>query len=321
MVTRQRSIKEECIMKIDRLVARVRELRFWVMGLGAFAIGIILIFAGEVMHTQLIESVQWLAHLVRDLGISFLVAGIVGIGVDRYTREDFEEALRQILAPDGIKSLGIKGIYTDRLKLDFLGYIKATEPGCEIRLLGISMNRLANLEAQAVLKEKINNNCKIKLLLLDPTAEEELERRAIAEKIGNVAHFRQEAVRWNQIHEDFVQSLVAGVRDRIEIRHYRTSPDYFLIDNDRVMLLGFYLHSYRGEDVPHIEMEIKKGGAYGPFRDHFDGLWNWVGEAAGAKAEPADRRQQQVPVAVDRRHEERRRLAQAFSPDRRKPAA
>ncbi|HEX7183035.1 MAG TPA: hypothetical protein VF756_14430 [Thermoanaerobaculia bacterium] len=302
-------------MEIDRLSVKSSRtksnnaLYFWIMGLVAFIIGLLLIIVGDGLQSQLA------AHIVRDLGISFLVAAIVGFGVDLYTRIEGEERLRRILAPDGIRTLGIKDIYANRLKLDFLGYIKSAEPGCEIRLLGISMNRLANLEAQAALKEKLQNNCRIKLLLLDASADEELEHRALAERVEDIQYFKQEAVRWNQFHHGFVRNLPPRIRERIEIRYYRTSPDYFIVDNDRTMLLGFYLRSHRGEDVPHIEMEIKRGGAYSPFRDHFETLW--AGSAEGEVLTLADRRQQQMPVGADRRRGQRRQKTQPVPRERR----
>lgn len=301
-------------MEIDRLSAkdpreRNHTLYFWIMGLVAFIIGLLLIIAGEVVSPPLA------AHLVRDLGISFLVAAIVGFGVDLYTRLEGEDRLRRILTPDGIRNLGIKEIFADRLKLDFLGYIKATEPGCEIRLLGISMNRLASLEAQAVLKNKLQNNCRIRLLLLDASANEELERRALAEGMEDIEYFKQEVVRWNQFHRGFVHSLPPQIQERIELRQYRSSPDYFIVDNDRTMLLGFYLLSHRGEDVPHIEMEVKRGGAYAPFREHFERLWER--STQGEVVALADRRQQHVSVKPDRRRGERRRQTLPVPQERR----
>ncbi len=301
-------------MEIDRFSAKgAREryptLYFWIMGLVAFIIGLLLIIAGDMVTSSLAS------HLIRDIGISFLVAAIVGFGVDLYTRIEGEQRLRRILTPDGVRILGIKEVYADRLKLDFLGYIKAAKPGCDIRFLGISMNRLANLEAQAVLKEKLQSNCSIKLLVLDASADEALTERARAERIEDIGQFKDETLRWSQSLDAFVQGLSSPLRERIEIRQYRSSPTYFIVDNDRTMLLGFYLRAHRGEDVPHIEMEIKTGGAYSAFRDHFEKLW--AESSQGQLLAFVDRRQQHLPVQKDHRQGERRRQLKPVARERR----
>jgi hypothetical protein len=159
------------------------------------------------------------------------------------------------------------------------------------------MSKLAQREVQDLLVDRLKRGCRIKWLLLDPNSDV-VEKRAESEGQTALA-FKRDVESWSALHQLFIQSLPSELRERIELRHYADFPCYFLVDNGAFMLVGSYLRSCRGEEVPHLELEIKEGGAYKPFRKHFESLW---AAAAARKTLPfEDRRRVSVPVVKERR--------------------
>ncbi len=301
--------------------------RFLILAMVIFFAGLLLlIFAEE------------LGEVWRDLGISFIVAATVGLGVEFYTRREAERVvedklgqviealmwprllvLQDLIQNNSLRALGVKQVYIDRLKLDFLHYIRDAQPGCEVRLMGICMNRLANQEAQAILRERLNSGCSVKLLLLEPDSQF-VATRAV-EECRDAEQFQADVKGWDEFHQRFWKRLPAGLRERMEIRHYDSAPDYFIVDNDQMMLVSFYLRGQRGERVPHIELEIKENGAHVAFRRHFDAIWAASASGQGALPAPvslADRRQISVPVPKERRREQRRKVEKPVAQERRK---
>jgi hypothetical protein len=55
---------------------------------------------------------------------------------------------------------------------------------------------------------------------------------------------------------------------------------------DKVMIVGFNLRGQRGEMFPHVELalEVRQGGIYQPFMDHFNALWDIRIEIRGDSA-------------------------------------
>ena len=263
------------------LLERLRRYRFLIVGQLTFLSGLGLLIAAELAGSRLQE---WSHGALRDLGTSLLIAGTVGLIVELYTRREGEKVLRRLMDDvieervfhnTKLRSLGLKQMCIDRSQLDFMRSIQGTAPGGEIRLLAMCMNELANNKAQRMLAEKLEQGCCVRLLLLDPDSPH-VRQRGMEEELkdgSDLQMFVQNVKLWDTIHQDFVKTLPPALRARIELRHYDSPPSFFLVDNDTTLLLGFYLRGYRGEEVPHLDLEIKKQGAYTPFRDHFDRLW------------------------------------------------
>jgi hypothetical protein len=207
----------------------------------------------------------------------------------------FQE-LKDLLRHDAsFRELGVRKVLLDRLQDDLASYIAQASPECEIRLLGISMSKLADM--RPLLTKKLRGGCRVKWLLLDPNSDY-VEKRAMQEG-QNVTAFKSIVSTWSAEHQFFVQSLSPDLKANIELRHYAEFPACFIVDNGSKMLVGFYLRS-SGKDVPHLELDIKKDGAYVSFRKHFDSLW----AAAERKTLPfKDRRRVSSPVERERRRE------------------
>lgn len=294
-------------MNVQQLLKMLHSLR----RLYFLLLMVLMTFAGFA----LIVFGRELGEVVRDVGISLLIAGTVGLGVELYNRSHGEELLTQLIRDavqnltgpkfdrlldliqhDSLRELGVRKIFLNRLTNDFVDYIRQARPSTEIRLLGISMSKLADRDVQEMIIDKLRSGCRFKWLLLDPDSEA-VARRAEAEG-WQPAIFKKEVEVWSLNHQVFVQRLEPAVRGNIELRHYGHTPCCFLVDNGSTMLVGFYLRSCSGERVPHLELEIKDGEAYLSFRRHFDSLW---AEAATKTLPFQERRKATLPVQEERR--------------------
>jgi hypothetical protein len=312
-----RHLKEDSEMSENKLDSqinaweRIHKYRFLILAMATFFIGLLLLIFAER-----------LGEVWRDLGISMIVAATVGLGVEFYTRREAEkvvtehmkevvkeEIVRKALKPgfdmladllqdSSLRSHGVRQIYMNRLQNDFFHYVEAAEPGSDIRLLGISMSRLAVFEAQGVMSAKLREGCQIKLLLLNPRSEHIVKRAA--EEGWDATEFHHDVESWGVRHRAFVQRLRPELRQNMELRLYDAAPDYFVVDNGKSMLVGFYLRTCSGEEVPHLELEVRDDGAYLPFRRHFDSLW---ASAEHDSVVFVERRRQRKSVPMERRRE------------------
>lgn len=206
-----------------------------------------------------------------------------------------------LLVSNNLRAYGVTQMYSTRTP-DLVSYINQAPRGSTIRLLAISLNRLASDAAETVIRRKLEEGCAIEALVIDPESRyvriralEEFEKRPATEaEVGSFVEAFVEKVR----HRDYLlrnmlYDLPDHLRSRIEIRRYDAPTSYFLMDNNRTVLVGFYLRGLRGEECPHIELEVREGGAYHPFRRHFDAWWD--------APYLVDRRREAVPVDIERR--------------------
>lgn len=169
--------------------------------------------------------------------------------------------------------LGVIRIHRQRPSTDYLQtVIKEAEAGAAIRLLGVCMMGFTNAPMQAVLSQKLQENCTIRFLTL--AAESSfVDQRAIEENRTS-EDIRNDITLSNQIHRNFIiQRIPQEYRDRIEMRHYDAHPNCFLLGTDSRMLVSFYLGGQRGEFLPHMELAVTRGGIFSVFENHFEALW------------------------------------------------
>jgi len=129
----------------------------------------------------------------RDFGIALLTAGTLGIGVEFYTRKEFEtliaerilEAIEGSSVPSKLDdlnhllslgnemtSLGLRKIYKSNAPaIDFYGLLEAADEATEIRLLGVCMMSFTNGPMQSLLHMKLAQGCTIKFLTMDSDSE------------------------------------------------------------------------------------------------------------------------------------------------------
>jgi hypothetical protein len=207
--------------------------------------------------------------------------------------------IRDLVRESALQDLGLKRLSLRRENTLLTEFIKKAEPGSTIRILALCLNSLANNFGKDLLKEKMQEGCQIRLLLLDPSVDAVLEERARQENrksAEDIQEFKERVRAGDAIHERAVLKLNASKEPHgsIEMGYYQSLPSCFLIDIGHVMLVGLYLHGRRGDQCPHLEIENKKNGAYQQFERHFESLW-------ARRVAPIDRRQRIEPVVNERR--------------------
>ena len=224
------------------------------------------------------------AEYWRDFGIAILTAGALGLVVELNTRKEFEtligdrvnEAIetcqklqdieRLLCLGNELTAIGLRKLHTSRFSIDFNEFLKAADPGSEIKLLGISMTTFGHEQMRELLRKKLAQGCTIKLLILD--SESQFVALRALEEHRDPAQFRKVIEAADTMHRFFIGSK------NIELGHYDSAPAYFMVSTNRAMIIGFYLREGTGGHFPHLELEAKEGGAYMQFVKHFDSLWN-----------------------------------------------
>lgn len=255
-------------------------------------------------------------ELLRDIGIGLFVAGTVGLGVEFFVRREMEkefragidesvkelqeiqattsdnvDEIRHLLWNNNLREMGVRQIYSSRDKAEFVKWLANAVPGSTVRLMALCLNPAT--VSERLLERKLREGCRIKLLLLDPYSAP-LDQRAHEEARGREETFKTRVRQWAAIHQEFVNSMEPDLKGRFELGFYVAAPSCFVADDERSMLVGFYLNNCRGDDCPHLELEVKPGGAHEAFRRHFDSLW------AHRLPQP-DRRRETRKVEKDRR--------------------
>ncbi|MFL6262872.1 MAG: DUF5919 domain-containing protein [Thermoanaerobaculia bacterium] len=274
--------------------------------------------------------VPWhLGEAGRDIGISMLIAGTVGLGVELSTRKEMErvlgdlieeklaeatsdrfavletalpklEEIRDLVVQEsGLQDAGVKRLSRRREDNLLQEFVERAAPGSTIRVMAICLNTLANNRGKDLFKRKLQEGCRIRLLLLDPDDSTALEERARQENRTSeeeLRDFKERVQTWGSVHKNAIQKLAADktLTGSIELGYYQSLPSCFLIDNGHAMLVGFYLHGCRGEKCPHLEIENRQNGFYLQFDQHFETLW-------ARRITPSDRRRKEEPVEVERR--------------------
>jgi len=271
---------------LSQLKSLLLRYRFIIMALIMAMSGFLLIvFEKNLPHGEI-----W-----RDFGIAILTAGTLGLGIEFYTRRQFETLIAERML-DAIEisslptrldnvhhllsfgaeitSLGLRKIHTiNSPAIDFLGLLEAADPGSEIRLLGVCMMSFTNGPIQMLLQRKLEQGCTIKLLTMD--SKSEFVKLRAEEEGRTYEDIQNEIESTNKLHHGFINFRIpANLRENIELRHYDLPATYLIVSTDRTMIVGFYLRKGRGEHFPHLELEAKGGGIYASFLQHFDSLWD-----------------------------------------------
>jgi hypothetical protein len=270
---------------LSQLKSLLLRYHFIIMALVMVMLGFLLITYGK----DLSHGETW-----RDFGIAFLTAGTLGIGVEFYTRKQFEtliadrilEAIEGSSVPpklddltnllslgNEMTSLGLRKIHKSNAPaIDFYGLLEAADEGTEIRLLGVCMMSFTNGPIQSLLHAKLAQGCTIKFLTMDSDSEF-VKLRAMEEE-RSLEDIRTEIQATNSLHRNFINLRIpAKLRQNIELRHYDLPATYLIVSTSKTMIVGFYLRKGRGEQFPHLELEAKGGGIYASFQQHFDSLW------------------------------------------------
>lgn len=182
------------------------------------------------------------------------------------------DEIRDLLWNNNLRSMGVRQVHPDREKASFVKWLASAEPGSTVRLMALCLDPSTTHAREKLIRGKLREGCKIRLLLLDPYSVF-LNQRAREEAPKAEDAFKERVRTWAEVHYRFVHSLEPELAENFELGFYQAAPTCFIADNEASMLVGFYLHGCRGDDCPHFELEIKPGGAYEQFRNHFESVW------------------------------------------------
>lgn len=198
---------------------------------------------------------------------------------DREIIEEILYRLRLISGPqkvyqtvDDLNNLGVSRIYKDRTDINIAEFINNAESGSLIRLLGICMMGFTNVPMQEALSNRLKDGCKIQFLTLDSKSDYiNLRAKEENRKIKDIA---SDIASSNKTHRNFIQhGIPKKYYKNIELRHYDSSPNCFLISIDSQMIVSFYLSGQRGEYSPHFLLNIMEDGMSSSFLKHFEDAW------------------------------------------------
>jgi hypothetical protein len=220
----------------------------------------------------------------------YIVRTLQTITANQTTPPDiFELQPDNSLATTGfLRELGITKIYPHRRKIDFPKLIRTAEACSDIKFLGIGLKFLLEDEVRSAIRSRLRDNCKVKLLLLDPTSEFCTRRAGEVRKVYK--NIRKDLDSLNKGHREFIDVLPESLRPRITLCHYDWAPTFCIFIAGKTMIVGFYLRNYRGADAPHLRLELNtnmseddvesgRNYLYNTFLEHFDALW---GSSCGA---------------------------------------
>lgn len=266
------------------LRSALHRYQFLILAIGVVVFGIFLIAAPESSPFP---------QVARDLGVAFLAAGTVGLALEFYTRRQFrdlvtedlrsavdssslasrlEEMLSLASLGGDLRELGVRRIHRNRNAIDFSRLIEEAEPGSELRLLGVCLAGFMDRQTQVLIEKKLRDRCSVRILILDPESDF-VKLRAIEEN-RTYDDIKKDISGAAEIHANFIENRVAqAVRSQIRLGRYDAAPAYFIFSTHNTMVVGFYLREDLGEFFPQLELEIKEGGIYRSFDQHFESLW------------------------------------------------
>lgn len=253
------------------------------------------LFAGLTLElvVAFVHFSPQLHELVRDVGITLLIAGTVGLGLELYTRRDFlelvsvklgeaiessavsrkmDDLVQLFSAVNDLQALGVRRIHRRRPYNLFYELVEEAGAGTEIKVMGVCLMSLNEGKMRELISEKLKQGCKIKLMMLDPASPAVAERAE--DERRKYKEVKAEIEASDRLHRVFVEEGTSEEgRHNMEIGYYSYYPNYFLFCTDKASVVGFYLRDQRGEEFPHLELEVRGGGMCIPFLKHFDSAW------------------------------------------------
>lgn len=263
---------------------------FMLVGVFLFLGGVVVLVACQAfLRDGVLRSV------LTNVASALILAGTIIVAYEYYMRKEFlahiQEAVRQALdtsdltkrvteldklisLTNDLRPFGLQKVYRSRMEIDVRQLIASATAGREIKMLGTALMCLNPWEMQQVIIDKLKEGCTIKLLSLNPKSDFVKQRaREELRDVDEIQHVLQNTC---EISESFISTLPNDLRSKITLLHYDAPPTCFLVSNGDTMIASIYLREQRGENFPHFQVELKEGGIFRPFMDHFDSLWKEV---------------------------------------------
>lgn len=255
-------------------------------------LSLLLVVAGGLLHSS--GPLFGWPVFIADMGVAFVAAGTVGLGIEYYTRKQFDELVEasvreaidrsqlrrtvEELATLGslgreMSEKGVRDLHRGRHSIDFPSLIEGAPPGSHISLLGVCLRGFLDEGSHARFLRKLEDGCRIRLLILDPEAE--AVRQLADEERRDPDELRIDIQAASTLHRNLIQHRVPlEHRDHVELRYYASAPRLFVLATAEAVVVGPYLRGRGGEFFPHLELTASGGGVCQAFLDHFESLWD-----------------------------------------------
>jgi hypothetical protein len=273
---------------------------FLLVGYLLFSVGIILLLVSQLFVPDGIYRV-----VVTNLAAALIPAGTIIVAYEYYMRKEFlahlmdsvERALARsdltkrvtdldelISLTNDLRPFGLQKVFRSRREIDIRKLVESARPKTEIKMLGTALMCVNPHDMQSVITERIKEGCTVKLLSLNPDSD--FVKQRAREEHRRVIEIQRVIRNTCENNVSFIETLDKKTRQGIRLLHYDAPPICFMVSNGDTMIVSFYLREHRGEHFPYFQIEIKEGGIYEQFMEHFDSLWREVEANAPHTEEP-----------------------------------
>jgi hypothetical protein len=171
--------------------------------------------------------------------------------------------------------LGIKKVYKDRGDLRLSEYLYESEPGSEINILGVALNDLTNAIMRAPIKQKLEQNCRFRILWLNPNSK--FGKQRASEENWDYRKWQTNLKSQTDALNTLPTLVEPFLRKNMALSQYDAPPTYFIFMTTKVLIVGFYLRGKFGAASHHLEIDIGSSLAT-EFLNHFKSVWESTGK-------------------------------------------
>ncbi len=260
-------------------------IRQWVRDRIMFlALAIFVVGAGSYIGSEKLFDTHsvWL-HPVREFALLISLIGVISLGYEVFLREltfnEYKEALEEIVNPDAVR-LGIHGIYKNRSELaqatSFEILFKNVKE--EIFIGGSSLLSISTASRELI-KDKVLNGIKIRLLLIDPNSPVvELITKQGGGKHTFLNEIKTSLLLLQKLHDEIQQDSLPENKGKLIVHSYDTIPSHSFISIDPERSSGVIVADigpYLGRSTPRPSMLVvsKKGGMFDYWKEMNEIMW------------------------------------------------
>ncbi len=260
-------------------------VRQWVRDRILFlAMGIFVVGAGTYIGSeQLFDADSIWLHPVREFALLISLIGVISLGYEVFLREltfnEYKEALEEIVNPDAVR-LGIHGIYKNRSELaqatSFETLFKNVKE--EIFIGGSSLLSISTASRELI-KEKVLNGVKIRLLLMDPNSPVvELITKQGGGKHTFLNEIKTSLLLLQKLHDEIQQDSPPENKGELIVHSYDSIPSHSFISIDPERSSGVIVADigpYLGRSTPRPSMLVinKKKGMFDYWKEMNEVMW------------------------------------------------
>jgi hypothetical protein len=260
-------------------------VRQWVRDRIVFlAMAIFVVGAGAYISSEQLFAADsiWL-HPVREFALLISLIGVISLGYEVFLREltfnEYKEALEEIVNPDAVR-LGIHGIYKNRSELaqatSFEELFKNVKE--EIFIGGSSLLSISTASRELI-KDKVLNGIKVRLLLIDPNSPVvELITKQGGGKHTFLNEIKTSLLLLQKLHDEIQQDSPPGNKGKLIVHSYDTIPSHSFISIDPERSSGLIVADigpYLGRSTPRPSMLVinKKKGMFDYWKEMNEIMW------------------------------------------------